>query len=139
MYGSFDFIKCDIWALALLTWETLVGGSRYFDDPEIQALIEKKKIESSQTGLMDRVESGAERESSVRPGRDIFMIAGQLCQMAMHRVQLELSKTSDVNRMSKAMVTAIFRLSLQVDQTKRCGDVSRLPFTYINHKYYCRV
>ena len=36
--------------------------------------------------------------------------------------------------MSLTLVKQIFRMSLQKDSMKRCGDVSKLPFTYSKHR-----
>ena len=132
---SIDFVKCDVWALALLVLETLIGGLRYFDSPDIMFLIQERAPSWSNSLSEERKNNELESESSQRPGYDIFTISDSLFQMASSIIDLEFqSNRILIHPMSQTMVKQIFRKSLQVDPSKRCGDVSRLPFTYSLHK-----
>ena len=127
-----SFPKCDIWALALLLWETLAGGSRYTENCEVESLLRQQTSQSSRT-----MESGSKEDESgqgvvQRPGFGFFLISEQLCQLAVDFVEEELRHK--ISPMSRALVKQIFRLSLQKDPIKRCGDVSRLPFTSSKHR-----
>ena len=33
-----EFLRCDIWALGLLCWETVCGGQPYYLTPDVEAL-----------------------------------------------------------------------------------------------------
>ncbi len=39
---EFDFLKDNIWALALLLWESLAGGSRCFEDCKVDSLLQQE-------------------------------------------------------------------------------------------------
>ena len=132
---TIDFMKCDIWALALLVWETLAGGSRYMDIPKIHALIVDHSLKSSQ--YPGRVAEGAKagQGSPIQPGYEFAMISAQLCRTAVDFVDEQLQwKESGMSQLSGDMVKRIFRSSLEVDPAKRCSSISKLPFTYSNFK-----
>ena len=128
-----NFPKCDIWALALLLWETLAGGSRYTENCEVESLLRQQSSQLSRTKESESMEDESGQEIVPRPGYGFFMISDQLCQLAVDFAEKELR--GEISPMSRALVKQIFRLSLEKDPSKRCGDVSRLPFTSSKHRY----
>ena len=127
-----DFIKCDIWALALLLWETLAGGSRYFNDSNVLSLITSKQQANTESSISARSDD-TEQASASRPGHDVYSISDSLSAVASTVVDKK-AEGSGISLMSKNMLKQIFHLSLQVNTLKRCGDISRLPFTYGTRK-----
>ena len=127
-----DLIKCDIWALALLLWETLASGSRYFDNPDVISLIADQQRANSGTSMSAR-SSDIEQGSLTKSDHDIYSIRGSLSAIATEVVDVK-AEGSGISLMSRNMLKQIFHLSLQVDTTRRCGDISKLPFTYNVHK-----
>ena len=132
---TIDFLRCDIWALALLVWETLAGGSRYTDDPKIHALIIDNSPKSSQYPVKVAEDAKVKQGSPNQPGCKFAMISAHLCPIAMDFVDEQLKwELSGMSQLSRDMVKRIFRSSLQVDPAKRCSSISKLPFTYSNFK-----
>lgn len=132
---TIDFLRCDIWALALLVWETLAGGSRYTDDPKIHALIIDNSPKSSQYPGKVAGDAKVEQGSPNQPGCEFAMISAHLCPIAVDFVDEQLKwELSGMSRESQDMVKRIFRSSLQVDPAKRCSSISKLPFTYGDFK-----
>ena len=123
--SNIDFAKCDIWALALVVWETLSGGSRYTEDRKVASL--RKTLRSSHAKENALKEDELYRERTSRPDYEFLMISEHLCQLAVDFVEVE--RRWSIDPMSLNLVKQIFRMSLQKDPIKRCGDVSKLPFT----------
>ena len=128
--SKIDLAKCDIWALALVAWETLSGGWRYTEDRKVASLI--KTLRSSQPNGKQLKEDELHRERMSGPEYESLMISGHLCQFAVDSVEGNLGLW--IHPMSLILVKQIFRMSLQKDPRKRCGDVSKLPFTYSKHR-----
>lgn len=132
---TIDFLRCDIWALALLVWETLAGGSRYMDDPKVQALIIDNSLKPSHSPGRVAKDAKAEQGLPNQPGYEFAMISAHLSPIAVDFVQRQLKlELSGMSQLSRDMVKWIFRSSLQVDPAKRCSSISKLPFTYGNFK-----
>ena len=129
---AIDFRKCDIWALALAVWEILAGGTRYIEDPKVKSLLGRETTRASLTNQEQSNEDDTGRGHGSRPGNDFSLISEHLCQLAVDFAEVEIKQK--ISPMSQALVKQIFRLSLQVDPIKRCGDVSKLPFTYSKHR-----
>lgn len=127
-----DFRKCDIWALALAVWEILAGGTRYIEDPKVTSLLGREIPKASLTNQDQSDDDDTGREHGSRLGYGFSLISEHLCQLAVDFVEVEIKH--EISPMSQALVKQIFRLSLQVDPIKRCGDVSKLPFTYSKHR-----
>ena len=72
------------------------------------------------------------RERTSRPDYEFLMISEHLCQLSMEFADEHWEWRIDP--MSVTLVKQILRMSLQKDPTKRCGDVSKLPFTYSKHR-----
>lgn len=128
---NIDFRKCDIWALALLFWETLLGGSRYSENSKIQELKEQIDSNSQSTGTTNEEQKGEDGTSNNGQSYANFLISEQLAPIAISFVDTALRcQLSDLER---GFVKGILRTSLQVDPERRCGDVSKLPFVYSKH------
>ena len=125
-----DFAKCDIWALGLVVWITLSGGSRYVEHPKVDCLL--KALRSSHAKADVWKEDIYRREPIPGPGYELFMISGHLCQLAVDFAEVEFG--SSINSLSLTLVKHTFRISLQKDPMKRCGDVSTMPFFYSKHR-----
>ena len=130
--SNIDFKKCDIWALALTVWETLSGGLRYTEDWKVASLL--RTWRSSHAKGNQTKEDEVQREHITRPDDEFLMISEHLCQLALDLVDAELRQWRSLNSMSLTPVKRIFRMSLQKDPRKRCGDVSKLPFSYSKHR-----
>ena len=129
-----DFIKCDIWALGLLVWETWLDGVRYFDSPEAVGLVKEREMELSRSLSVEGENTDSHHVSSVGTRNDLFIIQDALCPLAMKSIDIQATNhQAGVVPMSRNLVKQVLRLSLQVDPSRRCGDVSRLPFTYSLH------
>ena len=126
------FPKCEIWALALLLWVTLACGSRYTENCKVESLLRQQTSSSSRTKESEPKEDGTGQEIVARPGYGFFLISEHLCQLAVDFAEDKLRHA--ISPMSRALVKQIFRLSLQKDPIKRCGNVSRLPFTSSKHR-----
>ena len=132
---TIDFLKCDIWALALLVWETLAGGSRYMDNPKIHALLIDNSTKSSQYLRTGTKNTKVEQRSPIQPGYEFAMISAHLRPIAVDFVEEQLKRSlSGMSQLSQDMVKYIFRSSLQDDPARRCSSISKLPFTYSNFK-----
>ncbi len=132
---TIDFLRCDIWALALLVWETLAGGSRYMDNPKIHALVIDTSSKSSPHLGTVADDAQVEQGSPIQLGYEFAMISAHLCPIAVDFVDEQLKwSLSGMSKLSREMVKRIFRSSLQVDPAKRCSSISKLPFTYSNFK-----
>ncbi len=127
-----DFPKCDIWALALLLWETLAGGSRYFEDRKVDSLLQQETSKSFQTIEPRSGDDEGGKGTTFRPGYDFFLISEHLCYLAVDFAGVELRQK--ISPLSRDLVKQIFRMSLQKDPINRCGDVSKLPFTSSKHR-----
>ena len=79
-------------------------------------------------------EDEVHRERNTRPDDEFLMISEHLCQLAVDFVEAKFERLRNVNPMSVTLVKQILRMSLQKDPMKRCGDVSKLPFTYSKHR-----
>ena len=129
-----DYIKCDIWALGLLVWETWLDGARYFDSPEVVGLIRESESGTSHTASVEATNTGSHHVSSLGNHNSLFFIRDALCHLAMETIDLKATiNQSKIVPMSRSLLKQVLRLSLQVDPSKRCGNVSRLPFTYSLH------
>lgn len=129
-----SFPKCDIWALALLLWETLAGGSRYTENSKVDSLLRQQASKVSEIKENKPKDHDSSQKTAFRPGYDFFLISENLCQLGIDFAEEELKRNGEISPMSCTLVKQIFRLSLQKDPSKRCGDVSRLPFTYSKHR-----
>lgn len=127
-----NFQKYDIWALGLAVWETLAGGSRYTEDRRVKSLLRQETSRVSGINKGESKEDDTGRESASRPGFEFSLISEHLCQLAVDCAEAELRRK--VSHMSQALVKRVFLMSLQRDPTKRCGDVSKLPFTYSKYR-----
>ena len=127
-----DYGKCDIWTLALAVWEILADGRRYTENHEVIFLLDRETARASLTNQEQSREDENGREHSPRPGHEFCLISEHLCQLAVDSAEAEMKQ--NINRMSQDLVKSIFRLCLQVDPVKRCGDVSKLPFAYSDHR-----
>ena len=128
--SNIDFVKCDIWALALVVWETLSDGSRYMEDRKLASLINTLRSSHPNRNQLKKDELHRERTSG--PDYESLMISEHLCQFAVDFVEAELGPR--IHPLSLVLIKQIFRMSLQKDPIKRCGDVSKLPFTYSKHR-----
>ena len=129
---AIDFRKCDIWALALAVWEILASGMRYIEDPKVKSLLGRETARATLTDQEQSNKDDAGREHGSKPGYGFSLISEHLCQLAVDFADAEIKQK--ISPMSQALVKQIFRLSLQADPIKRCGDVSKLPFTYSKHR-----
>lgn len=130
--AAINFPKCDIWTLALLVWEVLAGGSRYTENYKVKSLLDQQSSKLPKTKEVWSNEDDTGRHPASRPGHGFFSISEHLCQMAVDFADVEVSRR--ISPESQALVKQIFRMSLQKDPIKRCGDVSKLPFTYSKHR-----
>ena len=128
--AEINFRKCDIWALGLAVWEVLADGFRYTEYHQVESLLHQEKSISTPAKLSRSKEDFTGYSPTSRPGYEFFLISKHLCQLAVDRAEL----IRGVSAMSRALVKQIFRMSLQQDPTERCGDVSRLPFTYSKNR-----
>ena len=92
------------------------------------SLIASKKQATTRPSMSAR--SG---DTETRPGHDTYSISESLSAIAMKVVDMKATGY-DISLMSKILLKQIFHLSLQVDTIRRCGDISRLPFTYSTPK-----
>ena len=127
-----DYGKCDIWTLALAVWEILAGGRRYIENFEVISLLGRETARASLTNQEQSRENETGREHGSRPGHEFCLISEHLCQLAVDFAEAEMKQK--ISRMSQDLVKQIFRMCLQVDPIKRCGDVSKLPFAYSKHR-----
>ena len=127
-----DFPKCDVWALALVLWETLAGGSQYFEDGKVDSLLQRETSKSFQRINPRSRDDESGKGTTFRPGYDFFLISEHLCHLAVDFAESELRQK--ISPLSRALVEQIFRMALQKDPTKRCGDVSKHPFTSSKHR-----
>ena len=130
--SNIDFVKCDIWALALIVWEALSRGSRYTDDHKVASLLEAWRSSPPKGNKIK--EDGLRPERNTKVDDEFLMISEHLCQLAVDFVEAKFGPGRSIHPMSLSLVKQIFRMSLQKDPMKRCGDVSKLPFTYSKHR-----
>ena len=83
--SNIDFAKCDIWALALIVWETLSGGSRYTEDHKVAFLLEAWR--SSPLKGNKTKEDGLRPERNTKVDDEVLMISEHLCQLAVDFVE----------------------------------------------------
>ena len=130
--SNIDFIKCDIWALALTVWEILSEGLRYTENRMVASLLTSWRSSHAKGDQMKKDEG--HRERNTRPDDEFLIVSEHLCQLAMDFVEAEFEGRRSIDPMSLTLVKQILRMSLQKDPVKRCGDVSKLPFTYSKHR-----
>lgn len=127
-WNSIDLIKCDVWALGLLCWEIMRGGTPFYEDRLISELLVESDLAHSHSPLGGLTTPNSYSPTAKAVLKNLATIQPHLRfiarQFITNRVRV------DIPEFSRHMLIKHLDSTLESNPRLRPGDISSLPLRY---------